>query len=209
LENLQSISFIKSCASEFVEIYVGSGAKKVRELFQKARAEKPAIIFIDELEAIGLQRSPNTSTYTNNVERYSTLNQLLAEMDGLNDMEDIIVIAATNREDLLDAALVRSGRFDMKILINIPDIETRYRIYVHYLEKYGYDKDGIDNEVLNYLANASENFSGANIEQIVNEAARVSFAKKLKLIDKDDLINSYEKNKETIKKFREFEFNHR
>ena len=143
LENLQSIHFISSCASEYVELYVGSGPKKVRELFEQARENKPSIIFIDELEAIGLHRSSNYNNYSHNVERYSTLNQvisnlikLLSKMDGLNDMEDIIVIAATNREDLLDAALVRPGRFDEKIFVDVPDTTTRYNMYIHYLNKY-------------------------------------------------------------------------
>jgi len=204
LEQIQNVNFIPSCASDYVEIFVGSGPKKVREIFEKARENAPSIIFIDELEAIGLQRSSNFNSYTNNIERYSTLNSLLSEMDGLNDNENILVIAATNREDLLDAALVRPGRFDMKIYIDLPDFEVRLKIYRHYLNNYGISSN-ITEELLKDISSQSENFSGAVIENVVTEAARLSFSKGSANVEKDDLLYTFRKNKTEFCKFKQYE----
>jgi len=123
----------------------------------------------------------------------------------MNDMEDVVVIAATNREDLLDAALVRPGRFDMKIPIELPEPEISYKIYLHYLNKLGYDKENITDEDLKQLSNLSEGFSGANIEHIVNEAARLSYSRKSKVILKNDLETTFKKCLVEHKKFQKYD----
>jgi cell division protease FtsH len=204
LSKLDGITFINTCASEFVEIYVGSGPKKIREVFRLARENKPAIIFIDELESIGMHRSTDTFSYTNNIERYSTLNQLLAEMDGVYNHDNIVVIAATNREDLLDSALVRPGRFDYKINLALPDANMREGILKLYLGKYTYDMEEIGELVIKDFAKRGEGLTGANIESIVNDAATFAMSKSGS-IKNEDLEEAFKKNVAEFLKFKKFE----
>ena len=191
---MEDITFISTCASEFCEIYVGSGPKKVREVFELARDNKPAIVFIDELESIGFKRTSDSRSYANNIERYSTLNQLLSELDGITSNENLIVIAATNREDLLDTALTRPGRFDYKINLELPDVKMRRKIFEIYLNHFKYDEENIDDELIQFYAEKSKNLTGANIEAIVNEAATLSFSKNKSFIVKEDFDISFNKN---------------
>ena len=132
-------------------------------------------------------------------------------MDGINDNDGIIVLGATNRDDLLDSALIRPGRFDIKITIEVPDHDVRLKIYHHYLNKYvfftnfqGYS-DEIDMELVRIISSNSVDFSGAVIENIINEAARLSYTKGFKVIQKEDLINSHNRNKSEFLKFKQFE----
>eukprot|EP00340_Litonotus_pictus_P003002 CAMPEP_0170514658 /NCGR_PEP_ID=MMETSP0209-20121228/1232_1 /TAXON_ID=665100 ORGANISM="Litonotus pictus, Strain P1" /NCGR_SAMPLE_ID=MMETSP0209 /ASSEMBLY_ACC=CAM_ASM_000301 /LENGTH=298 /DNA_ID=CAMNT_0010798835 /DNA_START=423 /DNA_END=1319 /DNA_ORIENTATION=+ len=210
LSKLHSLNFINTCSSEYVEIYVGTGAKKVREYFKAARQEKPSIIFIDELEAIGVQRSSSYSNYTNNIERNATLNQLLSEMDGIEANEGILVIAATNREDLLDPALIRPGRFDMKIHLDLPNKEERLNLYELYLKKHdnmNLNNDSLirDSQYLDTMADNSEGLSGAVIEDIVNKSAYMSYSKGEKEISKHTLETVFKKSKEDYVKFKYYE----
>lgn len=200
---MKGVTFINTCSSEYVEIYVGTGPKKVRENFKLARSSKPAILFIDELESIGVQRSHSYSNYTNNLERNSTLNQLLVEMDGIENNSGILVIAATNREDLLDPALIRPGRFDVKINFELPSLKERIELFKLYCGKY--DPNKLNEDFLNQLGKESEGLSGAIIEDIVNKTASISFYKKENILDKDVLLNTLKKSREESKKFKYYE----
>ena len=158
-------SFISVSASEFVELFVGLGAAKVRELFKEARNNAPSIIFIDEIDSIGRQRGAGINM--GNDEREQTLNQLLAEMDGFTPNEGVIVIAATNRKDVLDAALLRPGRFDRIINVPLPDRSSRKDILYVYIKNKNVEKDiNVD-----FLAELTAGFSGAQIKNLINEAA--------------------------------------
>jgi cell division protease FtsH len=158
-------SFLSVSASEFVELYVGMGAQKVRELFEFARQNTPCILFIDEIDAIGKQRG--ATPLATNDEREQTLNQLLAEMDGFQENPDILVIAATNRKDVLDAALLRPGRFDRILRVPAPDQMSRVKILqVHARNKVLSSEIRIDK-----LAELTEGFTGAQLKQVLNEAA--------------------------------------
>jgi cell division protease FtsH len=201
---MEDITFFSTCASEFCEIYVGSGPKKVREMFELARENRPAILFIDELESVGFKRTSDSRSYANNIERYSTLNQLLSELDGITENENLVVIAATNREDLLDAALTRPGRFDYKINLELPDKHMRNKIFKLYLHHFKYDEENINEEIIEMLAEKSKNLTGANIEAIVNEAATLSFSKNETFITKEDFEASFNKNMNEFYKFNGF-----
>jgi cell division protease FtsH len=201
---MEDITFFSTCASEFCEIYVGSGPKKVREIFELARENKPAILFIDELESVGFKRTSDSRSYANNIERYSTLNQLLAELDGITENENLVVIAATNREDLLDAALTRPGRFDYKIHLELPDKHMRHQIFKLYLNHFKYDDENINEKLIEIYAEKSKNLTGANIEAIVNEAATLSFSKNETFITKEDFETSFNKNMIEFCKFNGF-----
>ena len=155
-----SVPFFYQSGSSFVEIYVGMGAKRVRELFSRAKMMAPSIIFIDEIDAVGKARGE-----VSNVERDSTLNQLLTQMDGFEDNSGVIVIAATNKIELMDPALLRSGRFDRRIFLSLPDFKDRLKILEIYM------KDKKNNVDLSHIAKASVGFSGAALETLVNEAA--------------------------------------
>lgn len=177
-------SFIYSSGSEFVEKYVGVGAKRVRTLFEKARKEAPSIIFIDEIDALGSKRN----TESNN-EKDQTLNQLLVELDGFNNTSNVIVIAATNRLDLLDEALLRPGRFDRKIYVGNPNYNSRVKI----LEVHTKNKP-LDNTVkLTEIANKTHGFSGAQLANIANEAALKAIKDSKKIIDKSSFEFAIEK----------------
>lgn len=180
-------NFISIAASEFVELYVGLGAQKIRALFKRARENKPCIIFIDEIDAVGRQRGAGINM--GNDEREQTLNQLLAEMDGFADNENVLIMAATNRKDVLDPALLRPGRFDRLLNVPLPDVTSRLSILnVHAKnKKFAYDVD------FNTLADLTGGFSGAQLKNLLNEGAihaaregntEISVANLLEALDK-------------------------
>jgi len=180
-------NFISVAASEFVELFVGMGAAKVRNLFKKARENKPCIIFIDEIDAVGKQRGGSGTM--GNDEREQTLNQLLAEMDGFADNDGILVMAATNRRDVLDTALLRPGRFDRIITVPLPDKESRKQIFkVH-------SKNKILSKEVNadLIAEMTSGFSGAQIKNLLNEAAILAARKGFSEIDQQNILDSLDK----------------
>jgi len=180
-------SFISISGSEFVELFVGIGASRVRDLFSNARNNRPCVIFIDEIDAVGRQRG--TGINMANDEREQTLNQILYEMDGFNDNENILVLAATNRKDVLDQALLRPGRFDRIIRVPLPDKYSREKILDFYLKSRPVEKT-LD---MNALAEITSGFSGAQLKNLVNEAAIMSAKKGATCILEEDLFNAFEK----------------
>ncbi len=189
-----SVSFFSLGGSDFVEMFVGVGASRVRDLFAEAKRSAPCIIFIDEIDAIGGKRSGNTATGAND-EREQTLNALLVEMDGFSSDKAVIVVAATNRPDILDPALMRPGRFDRQITIALPDVKGRTKILGVHAQQIAMDKS-ID---LAAIARSVPGFSGAEIANLVNEAALMAGRKnkkKVELIDfeeaKDKIIMGLE-----------------
>lgn len=181
------VPFFSVSGSEFMEMLVGMGASKVRQLFTKARDAGKAIIFIDEIDAIGKKRGNGMSGW--HQEQEQTLNQILTEMDGFDTTTNIIVLASTNRPDTLDPALLRSGRFDRKVLVNIPSKEERKLIFEFYLSKKKMDK----NLNIDSIVNRSSGMAGAEIENIVNEAALKVAREDRKKITNDDLNYAIEK----------------
>jgi cell division protease FtsH len=177
-----NVPFFYASGSDFVEMYVGVGAKRVRELFNKARKSSPCIIFIDEIDAVGGNRG-----MSNNNEKDQTLNQLLTELDGFNGSDQIVVIAATNRVDMLDSALVRAGRFDKHIAIRLPDVKDRENI----LKLHSKDKILSLDVDFNELAKLTIGFSGADIKALLNEAAIIATIKDKNSISKADIEESY------------------
>lgn len=161
------VSFFYTSGSEFVEMYVGVGAGRVRDLFKQAKEHAPSIIFIDEIDAIGKKRESGPVTSD---ERDSTLNQMLVEMDGFGTDDDVVIFAATNRKDILDPALTRSGRFDRAIQINLPDIDGRYNIFKVHLVKLNLTEAEIE-KYAKRLATVTPGFSGSEIANVCNEAA--------------------------------------
>ncbi|KAL4464409.1 hypothetical protein ABPG72_010896 [Tetrahymena utriculariae] len=184
-------NFIFTTASEFVEMYVGVGAKRVRDLFSKARKFAPCIIFIDEIDGVGSRRKKNDSDQQGaDMERATTLNQLLTEMDGFQQMENVVVIAATNRLQLIDDALLRSGRFDTKIKVNLPDEQERKGILqVHLKDK----KQKVNDQTLQEVASKSEGLSGADLENITNESAYNCIHKSRDMINDEDVLEAFDK----------------
>jgi cell division protease FtsH len=182
-------TFISMSGSEFVELFVGMGAARVRDLFDDARKNRPAIIFIDEIDAIGKQRGAGGLMGGGNDEREQTLNQLLYEMDGFNDNTDLIVLAATNRRDILDKALLRPGRFDRIIRVPTPDLESRVKILDLYLK----DKP-VEEGPTSALAEITEGFSGAELRNLVNEAAILAARNNQTAIRQTDLFDAFEKS---------------
>jgi cell division protease FtsH len=179
--------FLAVSASEFIELFVGLGAQKIRNVFKTARENKPAIIFIDEIDSIGRQRG--TGINMGNDEREQTLNQLLAEMDGFAQNDGIIVIAATNRRDVLDAALLRPGRFDRVVNVPLPDRESRRDILVKYMGSKKVDEN-ID---VSFLAEITAGFSGAELKNLLNEAAILTARNGQSTITQENLENALEK----------------
>jgi cell division protease FtsH len=180
-------NFISITASEFVEVFVGVGASKIRNLFENARKNKPCIIFIDEIDAVGRQRGAGINMA--NDEREQTLNQLLAEMDGFGDNEGILVIAATNRKDVLDSALLRPGRFDRLITVPLPDRDSRKKI----LKVHSKNKIFSENVNLELVAELTTGFSGAQLKNLMNEAAIYAARKGNTVIDETNIMNALDK----------------
>lgn len=186
------VNFIQTVGSEFIEMYVGVGARRIRDMFQQARSKSPCILFIDEIDAIGMKRS--ASTDRSNTEYISTLDQLLAEMDGFSPSDRIVVIAATNRHTLLDEAILRSGRFSRKIPVYLPDKDTRLHILNINLTDRAHK---IDSATLENVAQGTEECSGADICHIVNESSFIALRNTHSSIQNEDLIEAFEKFKET------------
>jgi cell division protease FtsH len=180
-------NFISIAASEFVEVFVGVGALKIRNLFQNARNNKPCIIFIDEIDAVGRQRGAGINMA--NDEREQTLNQLLAEMDGFADNEGILIIAATNRKDVLDSALLRPGRFDRLITVPLPDRESRKKI----LSVYSKNKQISECINMNLVAELTNGFSGAQLKNLLNEAAIFAAREGNTIISEKNVFNAIDK----------------
>ena len=181
-------TFISMSGSEFVELFVGMGAARVRELFENARQNRPCIIFIDEIDAIGKQRGGGNMA--GNDEREQTLNQLLYEMDGFNNNDDIVIMAATNRKDILDKALLRPGRFDRLITVSLPDKQSRIQILEYYLSTKNLEKvfDIIS------IAELTDGFSGAELKNLINEAAIISARNNYSVIQEKYVFDSFEKS---------------
>ena len=175
------VPFFSISGSDFVEMFVGVGASRVRSLFEDAKKAAPAIIFIDEIDAVGRQRGVGLGG--GNDEREQTLNQLLIEMDGFEGNEGIIIIAATNRSDVLDPALLRAGRFDRKVLVGRPDVKGREAI----LRVHAKNKPLAKNVDLKLVAQQTPGFVGADLENVLNEAALVAARRNKKVIDADDI----------------------
>jgi cell division protease FtsH len=182
-------TFISMAGSEFIELYVGVGALRVRELFESARKNRPSIIFIDEIDAIGGKRG-NGVGGGSHTEHDQTLNQLLTEMDGFKDNSEILVLAATNRKDVLDPALLRPGRFDRQIHISLPDKISRKKILELYLKEKKKKERNIN---ISTIAELTDGFSGADLKNLINEAAILAARKGGKMITSNDLTNAMEK----------------
>ena len=180
-------SFISISGSEFVELFVGMGALRVRELFKNARDQSPCIIFIDEIDAVGRQRGAGINMA--NDEREQTLNQLLYEMDGFNNNNNIVVLAATNRKDVLDQALLRPGRFDRIIRVPLPDKQSREKILDYYIKDKKTDKI-FD---ISSISEVTEGFSGAQLKNLINEAALLSVRNNYTVIQEKYVYESFEK----------------
>ena len=182
------VPFFSLSGSDFVEMFVGVGASRVRDLFKQAKEKAPAIIFIDEIDAIGRARGKNAMTGSND-ERENTLNQLLTEMDGFGTNSGVIVMAATNRADILDKALTRAGRFDRQIFVDLPDLVERKEIFQVHLKPIKLAKN-ID---INFLARQTPGFSGADIANVCNEAALIAARKSKKEVQKQDFLDAVDR----------------
>jgi cell division protease FtsH len=169
-------------------MFVGVGASRVRDLFKQAKEKSPAIIFIDEIDAVGRARGKNNMTGAND-ERENTLNQLLTEMDGFGTNSNVIVLAATNRADVLDKALLRAGRFDRQIYVDLPDIRERKEIFEVHLKPLKKSEE-LDTE---FLAKQTPGFSGADIANVCNEAALIAARKDKKAVDKQDFLDAVDR----------------
>ena len=182
------VPFFSMSGSDFVEMFVGVGASRVRDLFRQAKEKAPAIIFIDEIDAIGRSRSKGIMTGGND-ERESTLNQLLTEMDGFGTNSGVIILAATNRADVLDAALLRAGRFDRQIHVELPDLQERKEIFQVHLRPLKLDET-VD---LDFLSKQTPGFSGADIANVCNEAALIAARGNRKKIGKQDFMDAVDR----------------
>ncbi len=182
------VPFFSLSGSDFVEMFVGVGASRVRDLFKKAKEKAPSIIFIDEIDAIGRARSKANITGAND-ERENTLNQLLTEMDGFGSTDNVIVIGATNRVDILDKALLRAGRFDRQIFVDLPDLNERKEIFKVHMRplKLGDDVD------VDLLAKQTPGFSGADIANVCNEAALIAARKNKNKVEKQDFLDAIDR----------------
>nr|WP_255749414.1 ATP-dependent zinc metalloprotease FtsH [Pontibacter liquoris] len=183
------VPFFSMSGSEFVEMFVGVGASRVRDLFKQAKDKAPCIIFIDEIDSIGQSRGMNTIYSGSNDERESTLNQLLTEMDGFETNSGVIVLAATNRADLLDPALLRPGRFDRHIYLELPNIREREEIFKVHLRPLKTD-DTLD---VAFLAAQTPGFSGADIANVCNEAALIAARRKRESINRQDFMDALDR----------------
>ena len=178
-----NVPFLSISGSDFVEMFVGVGASRVRDLFEQAKEKAPCIVFIDEIDAIGRARGKNAG-FSGNDERENTLNQLLTEMDGFQTNAGVIVLAATNRVDILDKALMRAGRFDRQIDVGLPDVKEREAIFNVHLRNIKLE-DNIDRT---FLAKQTPGFSGADIANVCNEAALIAARNNKKSVTREDFI---------------------
>ena len=178
-----NVPFLSISGSDFVEMFVGVGASRVRDLFEQAKKVAPCIVFIDEIDAIGRARGKN-SGFSGNDERENTLNQLLTEMDGFQTNAGVIVLAATNRVDILDKALMRAGRFDRQIEVGLPDVKERKEIFEVHLKKLKLDQK-LDRE---FLAKQTPGFAGADIANVCNEAALIAARNNHKTVMQEDFL---------------------
>ena len=188
------VPFFSMSGSDFVEMFVGVGASRVRGLFDEAKKKSPCIVFIDEIDAVGRARGRGGLAGSND-ERENTLNQLLTEMDGFSSTTNVIVLAATNRADVLDKALMRAGRFDRQIYVELPDIEERKAIFAVHMKnlKINVDKSSEGYVDRDFLAKQTPGFSGADIANVCNEAALVAARKNKKQIEKQDFLDAVDR----------------
>jgi ATP-dependent metalloprotease FtsH len=182
------VPFFSLSGSDFVEMFVGVGASRVRDLFKQAKEKAPCIIFIDEIDAIGRARGRNAMTGAND-ERENTLNQLLTEMDGFGTNVGVIILAATNRADILDRALLRAGRFDRQIQVEMPDLEERKAIFKVHMKPLKLDKE-VDAD---FLARQTPGFSGADIANVCNESALIAARRNKKVIERQDFLDAVDR----------------
>ena len=182
------VPFFSMSGSDFVEMFVGVGASRVRDLFEKAKSKAPCIIFIDEIDAVGRARSKNPAMGGND-ERENTLNALLTEMDGFGTNSGIITLAATNRADMLDSALMRAGRFDRQIHVDLPDLNERREIFVVHLKPLKLD----ENLDIDFLARQTPGFSGADIANVCNEAALIAARHNSESVGKQDFLDAVDR----------------
>ncbi len=182
------VPFFSLSGSDFVEMFVGVGASRVRDLFKQAKEKAPAIIFIDEIDAIGRARGKNNG-FNSNDERENTLNQLLTEMDGFGTNSGVIILAATNRADVLDSALMRAGRFDRQIYVDMPDLNERKAIFLVHLKPLKL-AEGLD---IDFLSKQTPGFSGADIANLCNEAALIAARKDKKQVEKQDFLDAVDR----------------
>lgn len=183
-----NVPFFSMSGSDFVEMFVGVGASRVRDLFKQAKEKAPCIIFIDEIDAIGRARGKNPNMGAND-ERENTLNQLLTEMDGFETNSGVIILAATNRADILDSALLRAGRFDRQIYVDLPELKDREEIFKVHLKPLKLAED-ID---YSFLAKQTPGFSGADIANVANEAALIAARKNKSAVEKQDFLDSIDR----------------
>jgi len=182
------VPFFSLSGSDFVEMFVGVGASRVRDLFRQAKEKAPCIVFIDEIDAVGRARGKNPNMGAND-ERENTLNQLLTEMDGFGSNSGVIILAATNRADILDKALLRAGRFDRQINVDLPDITERHAIFNVHLRPIKYD-ESVDPE---FMARQTPGFSGADIANVCNEAALIAARKGKNVVQKQDFLDAVDR----------------
>ncbi len=182
------VPFFSMSGSDFVEMFVGVGASRVRDLFRQAKEKAPCIIFIDEIDAVGRARGKNPNMGSND-ERENTLNQLLTEMDGFGSNSGVIILAATNRADILDKALLRAGRFDRQIHVDLPDVHERKEIFNVHLRPIKIN-ESVD---VNFLAKQTPGFSGADIANVCNEAALIAARKNKTFVEKQDFLDAVDR----------------
>lgn len=182
------VPFFSMSGSDFVEMFVGVGASRVRDLFSQAKAKAPCIVFIDEIDAIGRARGKNAN-FNSNDERENTLNQLLTEMDGFGSNSGVIILAATNRAEILDKALMRAGRFDRQIHVELPDVHERKAIFLVHLKPLKTD-DSVD---VDFLSRQTPGFSGADIANVCNEAALIAARKERQAVTKQDFLDAVDR----------------
>ena len=183
-----NVPFFSISGSDFVEMFVGVGASRVRDLFRQAKEKAPCIVFIDEIDAVGRARGKNVG-FSSNDERENTLNQLLTEMDGFDTNSGVIILAATNRADILDKALLRAGRFDRQIHVDLPELKERIEIFNVHLKSLKVE-EGFDVE---FMAKHTPGFSGADIANVCNEAALTAARKDKKEIDRQDFLDAVDR----------------
>ena len=183
-----NVPFFSLSGSDFVEMFVGVGASRVRDLFRQAKEKAPCIVFIDEIDAVGRARGKNANMNSNDA-RENTLNQLLTEMDGFGSNSGVIILAATNRADILDKALLRAGRFDRQIHVDLPDLNERKEIFNVHLRPIKID-NSVDAEL---LARQTPGFSGADIANVCNEAALIAARNNKKFVQKEDFMNAVDR----------------